>query len=50
MKLTSLFSKWLAGAYSKAGITVNGVAPALIQETAMLPGNNEELAKSKSKS
>lgn len=37
---------WLAGAYSKAGITVNGVAPALIQGTAMLPGTNEELAKS----
>jgi hypothetical protein len=28
---------------------VNGVAPALIQDTAMLPGNNEELAKSESK-
>lgn len=37
---------WLAGAYSKAGITVNGVAPALIQGTTMLPGTNEELAKS----
>ncbi|KUJ23745.1 putative short-chain dehydrogenase/reductase [Mollisia scopiformis] len=36
---------WLAGAYSKTGVTVNGVAPALIQETTMLPGNNEELAK-----
>jgi NAD(P)-dependent dehydrogenase (short-subunit alcohol dehydrogenase family) len=42
--------KWLAGAYSKAGITVNGVAPALIQDTKMLPGNNEELAKSESTS
>jgi hypothetical protein len=37
---------WLAGAYSKSGVTVNGVAPALIQDTTMLPGNNEELAKS----
>jgi NAD(P)-dependent dehydrogenase (short-subunit alcohol dehydrogenase family) len=36
---------WLAGAYSKSGITVNGVAPALIQGTTMLPGNNEDLAK-----
>ncbi|KAF2803418.1 3-oxoacyl-reductase [Mytilinidion resinicola] len=36
---------WLAGAYAKKGITVNGVAPALIQETKMLPGSNEELAK-----
>ena len=39
---------WLAGAYSKKGITVNGVAPALIEETTMLPGGNEELTKSKS--
>ncbi|KAF8855827.1 putative short-chain dehydrogenase/reductase [Acephala macrosclerotiorum] len=36
---------WLAGAYAKTGVTVNGVAPALIQDTTMLPGNNEELAK-----
>ncbi|KAK8205071.1 3-oxoacyl-reductase [Phyllosticta capitalensis] len=36
---------WLAGAYSQKGITVNGVAPALIEETAMLPGRNDELAK-----
>ena len=40
---------WLASAYSKAGITVNGVAPALIQDTAMLPGKNEEFAKSESR-
>lgn len=39
---------WLASAYAKSGVTVNGVAPALIQDTTMLPGNNEELAKSKS--
>jgi 3-oxoacyl-[acyl-carrier protein] reductase len=37
---------WLASTYAKSGITVNGVAPALIQETTMLPGNNEELANS----
>ena len=37
---------WLAGAYAKMGITVNGVAPALIGETKMLPGGDEELAKS----
>ncbi|KAF2113941.1 putative short-chain dehydrogenase/reductase [Lophiotrema nucula] len=36
---------WLAGAYAKKGITVNGVAPALIEQTKMLPGSNEELAK-----
>ena len=35
---------WLANAYCKAGITVNGVAPALIEDTAMLPGGNVELA------
>lgn len=35
---------WLASAYAKSGITVNGVAPALIQDTAMLPGKSEELA------
>ncbi len=38
---------WLAGAYGKKGITVNGVAPALIEETKMLPGSTE-LAASKS--
>jgi 3-oxoacyl-[acyl-carrier protein] reductase len=32
---------WLAGAYGKKGITVNGVAPALIEETKMLPGSTE---------
>ena len=37
---------WLAGAYAKKGITVNGVAPALIEQTKMLPGSSEELAKS----
>ena len=38
---------WLANAYVKKGITVNGVAPALIEQTKMLPGSNEELSKSK---
>jgi 3-oxoacyl-[acyl-carrier protein] reductase len=37
---------WLANAYAKKGITVNGVAPALIQDTKMLPGSNDELSKS----
>ncbi|KAJ9614452.1 hypothetical protein H2200_002588 [Cladophialophora chaetospira] len=35
---------WLAGAYAKKGITVNGVAPALIEETKMLPGASAELS------
>ncbi|KAK5056841.1 hypothetical protein LTR84_012373 [Exophiala bonariae] len=35
---------WLANAYGKSGITVNGVAPALIEETKMLPGSNSELS------
>jgi NAD(P)-dependent dehydrogenase (short-subunit alcohol dehydrogenase family) len=39
---------WLATTYAKKGITVNGIAPALIEQTKMLPGSNEELAKSKS--
>jgi NAD(P)-dependent dehydrogenase (short-subunit alcohol dehydrogenase family) len=38
---------WLANTYAKHGITVNGVAPALIADTKMLPGSNEELSKSK---
>ncbi|RMZ91510.1 hypothetical protein DV736_g1245, partial [Chaetothyriales sp. CBS 134916] len=36
---------WLAATYAKSGVTINGVAPALIQDTTMLPGSNEELAK-----
>lgn len=36
---------WLSQVYCSKGITVNGVAPALIQETRMLPGSSEELAK-----
>jgi 3-oxoacyl-[acyl-carrier protein] reductase len=39
---------WLAGAYAKKGITVNGVAPALIEETKLLPGASTELSASKS--
>ena len=39
---------WLSQTYSSKGITVNGVAPALIQNTSILPGNVEALAKSKS--
>jgi len=35
---------WLAGAYAKKGITINGVAPALIEETKMLPGASAELS------
>ena len=41
---------WLAGAYAKKGITVNGVAPALIEETNMLPGASAELSASESQS
>lgn len=33
---------WLAGNVAKKGITVNGVAPALIEETKMLPGDNSQ--------
>ena len=33
---------WLAGNVAKKGITVNGVAPALIEGTKMLPGDNAE--------
>ncbi|KAK5945950.1 hypothetical protein PMZ80_000089 [Knufia obscura] len=35
---------WLANTYAKKGITVNGVAPALITDTAMLPGTSESLS------
>lgn len=38
---------WLSQTYCAKGITVNGVAPALIQDTAMLPGGSEELTMSK---
>jgi len=38
---------WIANAYAKKGITVNGVAPALIKDTKMLSGSDEELSQSK---
>ena len=38
---------WLSGSYGARGITVNGIAPALIGGTKMLPGEPEELKKSK---
>lgn len=38
---------WLAGNVAGKGVTVNAVAPALIQETGMLPAGGAELAKSK---
>jgi 3-oxoacyl-[acyl-carrier protein] reductase len=34
---------FLASRYAPAGVTVNGLAPALITETGMLPGDPEEL-------
>ncbi|KAF8586880.1 NAD-binding protein [Ramaria rubella] len=34
---------WLAGKYAPEGITVNAVAPALITNTGMFPGNQAEL-------
>ena len=37
---------WISQRYAAAGITCNGVAPALIQGTKMLPGDETELAKS----
>lgn len=37
------FIHWLARQVAPTGITVNGIAPALVSETAMLPGNPEEL-------
>lgn len=38
---------WLSKIYCKKGITVNGIAPALIDDTAMLPGTAESLANGK---
>ena len=37
---------WISQRYAATGITCNGVAPALIQGTKMLPGDETELAKS----
>lgn len=39
---------WLAGNVARKGITVNALAPALVEETGMLPAGGEELAKSES--
>ncbi|ETN39934.1 uncharacterized protein HMPREF1541_06161 [Cyphellophora europaea CBS 101466] len=36
---------WLAASVASRGITVNGIAPALIEGTKMLPGAKEELRK-----
>lgn len=38
---------WLSQVYAPKGVTVNGVAPALITGTSMLPGQPEELKSSK---
>ena len=38
---------WLSQVYGPKGITVNGVAPALITGTTMLPGQPEELKNSR---
>lgn len=38
---------WIAQTYAKKGITVNGIAPALIEQTKILPGSSEELSSSK---
>lgn len=34
---------WISGRYCSSGITANGIAPALITETAILPGQPEQL-------
>ncbi|KAL9085182.1 MAG: hypothetical protein Q9165_007713 [Trypethelium subeluteriae] len=36
---------WLANTYGSRGITVNAVAPALVQDTTMLPKGSDDLAK-----
>lgn len=36
---------WLSGAYCKKGITVNGIAPALIGNTKMLPDDTSEMSR-----
>lgn len=41
------FIHWLAGNVAKKGITINGIAPAVIEDTAMLPGGSAEIASSK---
>jgi 3-oxoacyl-[acyl-carrier protein] reductase len=36
---------WLAARLAGSGVTANAIAPALIEDTGMLPGSNDELAK-----
>lgn len=36
------FVHWLGGNVAKKGITVNAIAPALIEDTAMLPGGGDD--------
>jgi 3-oxoacyl-[acyl-carrier protein] reductase len=36
---------WLASRFAGSGVTVNAIAPALIEDTGMLPGGSEELAR-----
>jgi 3-oxoacyl-[acyl-carrier protein] reductase len=35
---------WLASRFAGSGVTANAIAPALIEETGMLPGGSDELA------
>ncbi len=35
---------WLASRFAGAGVTVNAIAPALIEDTGMLPGGSDELS------
>jgi 3-oxoacyl-[acyl-carrier protein] reductase len=35
---------WLASRFAGSGVTVNAIAPALIEDTGMLPGGTDELA------
>jgi 3-oxoacyl-[acyl-carrier protein] reductase len=35
---------WLASRFAASGVTVNAIAPALIEDTGMLPGGTDELA------
>jgi 3-oxoacyl-[acyl-carrier protein] reductase len=36
---------WLASRLAGSGVTVNAIAPALIEDTGMLPGGSEEMAR-----
>jgi 3-oxoacyl-[acyl-carrier protein] reductase len=35
---------WLASRFAGGGVTVNAIAPALIEDTGMLPGGSDELS------